>query len=266
MPGIDVLLLLLLISSIPAVITFLWFRLSRYPFTFLQFMLSLLAGAASFFPALFLQSLLAGKNLFPVTGKWGLFGEIFIRISLTEELSRLILLFVLFWLIRRFGSGGSGETAPADGNLGPVGPACGVADAGSPATVNAPAPANMSAPTGASAGAVGLVAGFGFAVLESAVYGASNPGILLPRMFTASLLHGACGSRVGFSLAMFPKTPVQAVFRFLTAVVIHGVYDFMLETPGRLPLVAAVLIALSALASSVSSIRTGMRTDRAGSL
>jgi RsiW-degrading membrane proteinase PrsW (M82 family) len=111
-------------------------------------------------------------------------------------------------------------------------------------------------------GAAGLVAGFGFAVLESAVYGASDPGILLPRMFTAALLHGACGTRVGFALAMFPKTPVQAVFRFLTAVVIHGVYNFMLETPGWLPLAAAVLIALSALASSVLAIRTGMRIGR----
>jgi hypothetical protein len=35
----------------------------------------------------------------------------------------------------------------------------------------------------------------------------------------------------------------------------------MLEVPGRLSLIAAVLIALSALASSVSSIRTGMRQN-----
>jgi RsiW-degrading membrane proteinase PrsW (M82 family) len=254
MPGIEVLLLLLLISSIPAVITFLWFRMSRYPFTFLRFMFSLLAGAASFFPALFLQSLLSGKSVLPVTGKWGLFGEIFIRIALTEEFSRLIMLFVLFLIFRRFGSGGSGETAPAEGNLGPAGPVCGVGDAG-PVPVNTPASAGASA----SVGAAGLVAGFGFAILESAVFGASNPGILLPRMFTAALLHGACGARVGFALAMFPKTPVQAVFRFLTAVVIHGVYDFMLETPGRLALVAAVLIAVSALASSVLAIRNNMK-------
>jgi hypothetical protein len=35
----------------------------------------------------------------------------------------------------------------------------------------------------------------------------------------------------------------------------------MLETPGRLPTVAAVLVAVSALASSVLTIRAGMRTN-----
>jgi RsiW-degrading membrane proteinase PrsW (M82 family) len=236
MPGIEVLLLLLLISSIPAVITFLWFRLSRYPFTFLRFMVSLLAGAASFFPALFLQGIFAGKSLLPVTGKWGLFGEIFVRTAFTEELSRLILLFFLFWLFRRFGSRGPGETATEDAG---------------------PAPTNASALMGAA----GLVAGFGFAILENAVYGASNPGIVLLRVFTTALLHGACGSRIGFALAMFPQSPVRAVFRFFTAVIIHGVYNFMLIIPGRLSPAAAILIALSALASSVMAIRTGMRTN-----
>jgi RsiW-degrading membrane proteinase PrsW (M82 family) len=237
MPGIEVLLLLLLISSIPAVITFLWFRRSRYPFTFLRFMFSLLAGATAFFPALFLQGFFAGKSPLPLTGKWGLFGEIFIRTAFTEELSRLIMLLVLFLLFRRFGSGASGETTPAD--------------------TATPAPANESA----AAGAAGLVAGFGFAILENAVYGASNPGIVLLRVFTATLLHGACGSRVGFALAMFPQNPTRALFRFFTAVIIHGVYNFMLITPGRLSTAAAVLIAVSALASSVLTIRTGMREN-----
>jgi RsiW-degrading membrane proteinase PrsW (M82 family) len=243
MPGIEVLLLLLLISSIPAVITFLWFRRSRYPFTFLRFTVSLLAGAASFFPALFFQSLLAGKSLLPVTGKWGLFGEIFIRTAFTEEFSRLLLLLVLFLLFRRFGSGGSGETAPPDAGT--------------------PVPADASALGGASAlwGAVGLVVGFGFAILENAVYGASNFGTILPRVFTAALLHGACGSRVGFALVMFPQSPIRAVSRFLIAVIIHGVYNFMLIIPGRLSTAAAVLIAVSALASSVLDILNGMKTN-----
>jgi RsiW-degrading membrane proteinase PrsW (M82 family) len=103
-----------------------------------------------------------------------------------------------------------------------------------------------------------MVAGFGFAILESAVYGASNPSSTVLRMFTAAPLHGACGSRVGVSLTMFPKSPVRAVFRFLTAVAIHGVYNFMLIIPGVIPSIAAVLIALSALTMSVLAIRSGM--------
>jgi RsiW-degrading membrane proteinase PrsW (M82 family) len=223
----------------------MWFRRSRYPFTFLRFTLSLLAGATSFFPALLLQNLfIAGKGGFTVTaGKWGLLGDL-VRIALTEEVSRLLLLLVLFLLFRRFGSGGSGDTAAAD--------------AGTPAPANTSAQAGTSAPMGAA----GLVAGLGFAILENAVYGASNPGIVLLRMFTATLLHGACGSRVGFALAMFPQKPARAVLRFLTAVVIHGVYNFMLETPGWLPTAAAILIAVSALASSVLTIRTEMKQNK----
>jgi len=238
MSGIKILLLLLLVSSIPAVATFLWFRLCRYPFTFLRFMFSLLAGAASFFPALFLQNFFAGRGVFPaVSGKWRLFGEIFIRTALTEELGRLIVLFTLFWLIRRFCFGtNSGESVFT----------------------------NRSESTGAAAsmGAMGLVAGFGFAILESAVYGVSNPGNTVLRVFTAAPLHGACGSRVGFSLAMFPQNPIRALFKFFTAVIIHGIYNYMLVIPGRLPSVTAVLVALSALASSILTIRNGM--DRNG--
>ena len=234
MPGIEILLLILLVSSLPALVVFLWFRLCRYPFTFLQFVFSLLAGAASLFPALFLQGFLAGKNIIPVTGRRGLFAGIFIRIALTEELSRLIALFVLLWLFSRFGSGAN--------PFAPEGVAAG--DDTNAAGTAAPA-------------AAGMVAGFGFAILENAVYAASNPGntILILRVFTAAPLHGACGARVGVSVTMFGKKTAPALFRFLTAVAIHGIYNFMLTVPGRLPSAAAVLIALSALASSVLTIR-----------
>jgi RsiW-degrading membrane proteinase PrsW (M82 family) len=109
------------------------------------------------------------------------------------------------------------------------------------------------------ASAAGLIAGLGFAILESAVYGAANPGNALLRAFTAAPLHGACGSRVGASVVLLREHPVQAVSRFLTAVVIHGIYNFMLIIPGRLPPLTAVLIALSALASAVVTIHRGAR-------
>ncbi|MCL2128278.1 MAG: PrsW family intramembrane metalloprotease, partial [Treponema sp.] len=70
-----------------------------------------------------------------------------------------------------------------------------------------------------------------------------------------------CGYRVGASVMMFRESPARAVSRFLTAVVIHGVYNFMLTIPGRLPPLTAVLISLSALATSVLAIRSGMREE-----
>jgi len=243
MSGMGILLVILLVSSLPAIVVFIWFRISRYPFTFLQFILSLLAGAASFFPALFLRNFFAGIGIFPKTGRLGLFGEIFIGTALAEELSRLIMLLILFFLFRRFGlekkppalNGGSENAAAQD----------------SP----------DRAFTAAKAAATGMIAGFGFSVFESAVLGALDFGVVLPRLFTAALLHGACGARVGVSLSMIGKGPVAgAVFRFLTAVAIHGVYNFLLVVPGILPSIAAVLVAFSALTTSVLAIQLGMRT------
>ena len=220
MTGVGVLFILLLISSIPVIAALLWFRFARYPFSLTFFFISLLAGAASFFPALFFQNILASvSGLFAAMGKWGLFAEIFIRIAFTEEFSRLLLLLIVLFAMRRFSA------------------------------------------SAATAGAAGLVVGLGFAILESAVYGAANPRNALLRVFTAAPLHGACGSRVGTSVAMLRERPVQAVLRFLTAVVIHGIYNFMLIIPGRLPPLTAILISLSALASSVLAIHAGMKEN-----
>jgi RsiW-degrading membrane proteinase PrsW (M82 family) len=219
-----VLFFLIAISSIPAIAVFIWFHFARYPFSLPKMVVFLLAGAASFFPALFLQSIVAASNtIFRMAEKWGPMGEIFVRIALTEELSRLIVLSIMFFVIRHLKQ----DTLPEE-----------------------------SAVTMASA--AGLIAGLGFAIIESAVYGASNPGNALLRAFTSAPLHGACGSRVGSSIAIFRKYPIQGFFRFLFAVATHGIYNFMLVIPGKLSTVIAILIALTALASSVLAIRSGM--------
>jgi len=234
MSGVEVLIILILISSIPVIAVFIWFRIARYPFSLLRFSFALLAGAISFFPALFLQSIFAAKSeIFYAMGKWGLVAEIFFRIAFTEEFSRLIILGILFFIIHRLSSRQTGQTS-AD-------------------------PQNADLDT--TAGAIGLIAGFGFAILESAVYGASNPTNALMRTFTAAPLHGACGFRVGSSAMMFREHPVQAFFRFLSAVAIHGIYNFMLTIPGFIPSIAAILIALFALASSVVATHNGMKDD-----
>jgi len=239
MTGMETLLLLLLISSIPVVAVLFWFRLSRYPFTFPMFAVSLLAGAVSVFPALLLQHIITERGFFNINfGKWDFFAYNFIHIALTEELGRLIMLIILFLLFRRFFYRGSVEITQGE---------------------EAPETADSRVYTDTMACAAGLIAGFGFAVIESAVYGASDASNTLLRAFTAAPLHGACGARVGVSIAMFTRSPGRAVSRFLIAVALHGIYNIMLGIPGLLTSAAAVLIAVSALASSILMIRNGMK-------
>jgi RsiW-degrading membrane proteinase PrsW (M82 family) len=216
------LFIIIFISSIPAIAAFLWFRLARYPFSMPWFSAALLSGAASFFPALLFQYVFpAGSGIFQLSGKWGLFAEIFIRIALTEELSRFLILLILFAVINRV----------------------------------------CENPVSKTANAAGFVAGLGFAILESSIYGASNPGNALLRAFTATPLHGACGSRVGSSVVLLREHPVLGIFRFLSSVVLHGAYNFMLNMPGRFSTIAAVFIAISALVSAIQIIRIEMKSE-----
>ena len=178
------------------------------------------------FPVLlFFCSLLAGAtSFFPALLLQEFVPEggalsVYIR-AFTEELSRLLPLIILLLLFRRFA-----------------------------------AASNNGFTTGTAAG---LVAGLGFAILEGAVYSAANPDITLLRACTAAPLHGACGSRVGSAVVLFRENPARAITQFLFTVVIHGTYNTLLRIPGILSLIAAVLIALSAFASSVLTIRREM--------
>jgi len=225
MYGQWVLLILILISALPVIAVYIWFRLAKYQFSLVKFLFALLAGAAAFYPAIILQRLLA----FPMpSGRAVLFYNFFVRIAFTEELSRLLLLFVFF---------GIDSIVKPSANSG-----------------------SISYNTVKRGTAIGLVAGLGFALLESAVYGASDTGVLLLRTVTAAPLHGACGSRIGAAAVMFRTNPVQAIFRILTATAIHGVYDLMVVLPG-FPAIAAVLIAISALISAILTIRGGWVSD-----
>jgi RsiW-degrading membrane proteinase PrsW (M82 family) len=106
--------------------------------------------------------------------------------------------------------------------------------------------------------AAGLVAGLGFALVESASYGASDAGVALLRTVTSAPLHGACGQRVGAALAGREEGFPLSFARFLSAVAIHGTYNLMILNSGVLA-VMAVLAALCALASSILSIRSGLK-------
>jgi RsiW-degrading membrane proteinase PrsW (M82 family) len=105
----------------------------------------------------------------------------------------------------------------------------------------------------ASGAAAGLAAGLGFAAVESASYGAADIGVALLRAFTAAPLHGACGARAGIAAELWEKSHVRAGLSFFAALMIHGIYDLVIISPG-VPSFLAVLIALAALGSSLAAI------------
>jgi RsiW-degrading membrane proteinase PrsW (M82 family) len=233
MSGLGVLLLLILISALPVFLILLWFHLSRFPMSMARCLWATLAGAAALFPALMLQrlflSLMPGPGTFG--GRWGPLLHIFVRIAFTEELSRLLALCVFFVI-----SGDFKYTDPfytEDSRSGGVSGFPGIAAWGS---------------------AAGLLAGLGFSIVESAAYGAAEFRIVLLRVFTAAPLHGACGARIGSALLVFREQPRRAVFRFLSAVVIHGIYNITIAGSG-ISVLFGILISLSALISSVLEIR-----------
>jgi RsiW-degrading membrane proteinase PrsW (M82 family) len=241
MIGVLLILGLIAISSIPVVAVYFWFRVAKYQFTLRWFLFVLLAGATAFLPAILLQNLLN----FSISsgGRLELFYQFFVRIAFTEELSRLLLLLVFLKLSVRI--------APD--------PLAGQEQAEIPpeeSGYSSDSPKTTSWNTVKKGAAAGLIAGLGFAILESAVYGASNTDILLLRAVTAAPLHAACGSRVGMAAVLFRYNPVQAVSRLLAATAIHGIYNFMIIMPGFMA-VAAVIIAIITLASSIATISSG---------
>ncbi len=140
--------------------------------------------------------------------------RIFIRIALIEEGSKFLVLYGVIAIGRRLG-----ETMPA-----PV-----------------------------RAAAAGLTVGLGFALVETASYAWSGPGLAVVRALTAAPLHGACGARVGLAAYDLGSAPLRAVLRFLSAVAIHGMYNLFLLLPG-VPFFIPAALAFVALAASVALI------------
>jgi len=233
MYGSWVLITMLVVSSFPVIAVYIWYRFAKYQISPVVFLIVLLIGAAAIFPAILLQNLLL--NLGPSSGRAALFYEFFFRIAFTEEASRMLLLFI-FSLV-------SGILKPAQDSR--------------------EQPLSWSVVKRGAA--LGLVAGLGFAILENTIYAAKNMDInlLLLRAVTAAPLHAACGSRVGAAAVMLRTNPVQAIFRLLTAIAIHGIYNLMVTMPG-FPLIMAILIAFSALITAIISIK-GSQEDSTSS-
>ena len=227
MYGTWVLLILIFISSFPVIAVYVWFRAAKYQVSIVWFFAALLTGAAAFLPALLFQDLLAGVSI--TQSRTALLFDFFIRIAFTEEFSRLLLLFAFFWI--------SGMISKKN---------CLDKDLNQKLTFN-------SVKKGTAAG---LIAGFGFSILENTGLAASGMEIsviILRAVFTASI-HGACGSRIGAAAVLLRANPFQSLLRLITAVAIHGVYNIMVTIPG-IPSIAAFIIAASTLITAILGVR-----------
>jgi RsiW-degrading membrane proteinase PrsW (M82 family) len=221
MSGLPLVFLLILFSAIPSLAVFIWFRLETFAFSARLFLCCLLSGAAAFVPALFLQYC-AAFFFGPAAGYRESPGsyllKIFAQVALTEELARLIMLLIFFAVFARL------QKSPHGGEF----------------------PGRVTA--------IGFVSGMGFAFAENAAYGAASFGVLLPRLFTASLIHAACGARVAGAAVNLRNRTSRAVLRFLSAIAIHGMYNFMISMSGLFGLLG-ILIALFAFSSAAIEIR-----------
>ena len=94
MNGIWILLLLILAAALPAIIVFFLYRVRKSAVTLPWFLAALAAGIISLLIAALIQSFFsAGRN--GQYGLWSIFFDVFIRIALVEEASRLVTLLPL---------------------------------------------------------------------------------------------------------------------------------------------------------------------------
>ena len=206
-----ILLILLFSSALPAILVFVWLRIRKSTVTLPWFLASIVTGIISFIAAAIVQSFF---YLTSNSGFGSILFDIFVRIALLEEASRIVTLIPLFLIVKIF--------RDSDVSFG---------------------------------AALGLTAGLGFALIENAYHGITDINIILLRLFTAAPIHGACGIRTAVAVFSFGKSNIKAIFCFITAVIIHGVYNLTIVIP-NLPSVLAILIALTAFFASLGYIRS----------
>ncbi|MDR3300950.1 MAG: PrsW family intramembrane metalloprotease [Spirochaetaceae bacterium] len=215
MSGAIIILALVVLAFLPAALAVFWFRHRKLAMPLHFVLIFLASGVLSMILALVVQSGLPQNDSYSFS-RWTVFIDLFLRISLTEEGAKLLFLLGIFALIRRFSR-------------------------------------NIVIFEGFAAGA-GLLAGFAFAAVESAVYAAADSSVVLLRMISAVPLHGACGIRCGLAASGFASKPRSALGRFTSAIVLHSFYDFLLPL-GGFRAALGILLALVALVSSAQSIR-----------
>jgi RsiW-degrading membrane proteinase PrsW (M82 family) len=224
MEGIGALFLLIFMAALPVMAAFVWLRLRKYPFGIVWFTGAILTGALALVAAASAQTLF--PPLPPLSGLAGVLFKVFIQIAGTEELSRLLTLTAFFKLASHIGpfrTGGGGYSHSL---------------------------------------VSGLVAGLGFAFIETISYAAADFRIALFRVFSAAPLHAACGIRSAFAADFIVRgrddNKTGGGRNFVFALVIHGMYNFFLINPG-VPAPIPLLLALISLITPLVSLRRKAR-------
>ena len=229
MIGLPTLAILIVISFLPVIPVYIWFRVTRFPVSVRRFALFTVAGMAALIPAALIQAAIPVSSV--RTGANILFA-VFIRVALSEELSKLLVL-ILFLVILRFSQKRTSNSVSV-------------------------AASSFSKPS--LCAAYGLLTGLGFGFIESAAYGSFNFNAALIRAVTASPLHAACGIRLGFACSSFAADKRRAVYRFFTAVAIHGCYNLMILNT-HIPRPLPIILAYAALVSGIVMIREQQKID-----
>ncbi|MCA1948997.1 MAG: PrsW family intramembrane metalloprotease [Treponema sp.] len=218
------------ISALPVVALFLYLKKRVSQFGNLLFIAALAAGSLSMLLASLLQITLPTVN----AGTFlALIYTVFIRNALSEELGRLLVLILLFWILPFLYRVNEHEMPEEQ----------------------RPLPLSIVV-------FIGITAGFSFAMLETISYGMLNLQLVIVRTLTSAPLHAACAARVGVAGWLIFKGDepqrrkmVKAISYGISAVLIHGIYNLLLLFPSSFA-VLPVILAYIALASALTLAKT----------
>jgi hypothetical protein len=215
--GTVLLFLLILIAFLPLIFAVLVIHRRKIAMPLPLWLVFLSGGVLSLLAALVVQAFIPQFDN-PVSWR-NVFIHFVLRVALTEEGARLVILLAIFNAIKFF----SRKFAISEG----------------------------------FAAASGLITGLAFAAVEYAAYTAKNSSeftlILLLRLF-ALPLHAACGIRCALASSELFSNPLVSGRRFISAVIIHAFFDIMLNLGGFRALFG-ILLAITALASQIRLIQ-----------
>ena len=107
-----------------------------------------------------------------------------------------------------------------------------------------------------------VTASLGFAFFENIFYSSGPLSVLLLRGVTAVPLHAIASGTMGFYLGLHKvRGQNNLLYGYLSAVLIHGLYDFLLFEGGWLPLLVVPLLVVFGLRLK-SMVQTSLKLDR----
>lgn len=215
MNGFLSLFTLILLAALPIVLAYFWLIIRKYRFSMIWFLCALLAGIISVSVAVCIQLIIPSIT---VETTADLFINIIVRTAIPEEAGKFITIFLFVLLAKRWK------------RLHPI-------------------------ETISDGAAAGLIVACGFALFETAGYAMSNLQITFFRAISASLIHAACGIRIGMSVVLFRTHKTgSGIWNMLLAILIHTAYNFIILNP-RTPFLFFILITAASVISSLIKIK-----------